>query len=415
LAHQPDKVEGEKVIVIGNPTGLTGSVSDGIISAFREDRSLIQITAPISPGSSGSPVMDENGQVIGVAKSGSEQGQNLNFAIAVEKVSAALGWSTAQSSASPSASGTAASIQPGVPPSPHKYFEMQLVRHFEGHNAISVGSVAFSPDGHLLGSAGQDGTLRLWDVETGNEIRRFEGGDDPCGVAFSSDGRWIACGNYNGSVKLWNVKTGNQIGEFKGHTKIVKSVAFSPDGLSIASGSDDRTIRLWDVQTGKETKRLEGHLDAVSCVTFSRDGSYIVSNGIGGTVLFWYVRTGDLTRQFGRVTDAMVRSVAFSPDGRLLVAGGTDPQGHRSQSFPRKATPGIAWLWDVETGKEIRRFEPNVDDVQSVAFSPDGRTIVSGGYWGPSSFGTSSPASRSGTLGESAMCAAWRSRRTVAG
>jgi tetratricopeptide (TPR) repeat protein len=85
-----DNVEGERVIVIGNPTGLTGSVSDGIISAFRENRSLFQITVPISQCSSGSPVMDEMGEVIGVATLENTQGQNSNFAIAVEKVSAAL-------------------------------------------------------------------------------------------------------------------------------------------------------------------------------------------------------------------------------------------------------------------------------------------------------------------------------------
>jgi hypothetical protein len=90
LGTSTDKVEGEKVIVIGNPTGLTGSVSDGIISAFREGRSLIQVTAPISPGSSGSPAMDEDGQVIGVATTSLVEGQNLNFAIAIEQVSAAL-------------------------------------------------------------------------------------------------------------------------------------------------------------------------------------------------------------------------------------------------------------------------------------------------------------------------------------
>jgi S1-C subfamily serine protease len=90
LGRSIDNVEGERVIVIGNPTGLTGSVSDGLISAFREGRSHIQITAPISQGSSGSPVMDEMGEVIGVATLGNTQGQNSNFAIAVEKVSAAL-------------------------------------------------------------------------------------------------------------------------------------------------------------------------------------------------------------------------------------------------------------------------------------------------------------------------------------
>jgi tetratricopeptide (TPR) repeat protein len=90
LGKSTTAVEGQKVIVIGNPTGLTGTVSDGIISAFRENRSVIQITASISPGSSGSPVMDENGEVIGVATVQIVDGQNLNFAIAVEKVSAAL-------------------------------------------------------------------------------------------------------------------------------------------------------------------------------------------------------------------------------------------------------------------------------------------------------------------------------------
>lgn len=78
----PIPAEGDKVIVIGNPSGLTGTVSEGIISAFRENGSVIQINAPISPGSSGSPVLDGNGKVIGVATSQNQKGQNLNFAIA---------------------------------------------------------------------------------------------------------------------------------------------------------------------------------------------------------------------------------------------------------------------------------------------------------------------------------------------
>jgi S1-C subfamily serine protease len=90
LGQSTTAVEGQKVIVIGNPTGLMGTVSAGLISAFRQNPSVIQITAPISHGSSGSPVMDENGQVIGVATLQSEEGQNLNFAIPVEQVSAAL-------------------------------------------------------------------------------------------------------------------------------------------------------------------------------------------------------------------------------------------------------------------------------------------------------------------------------------
>jgi S1-C subfamily serine protease len=90
LGNSTDAVEGQQVIVIGSPEGLQGTVTEGIISAFRENRSMIQITAPISHGSSGSPVIDENGQVIGVATLVSKEGQNLGFAIAVEEVTRAL-------------------------------------------------------------------------------------------------------------------------------------------------------------------------------------------------------------------------------------------------------------------------------------------------------------------------------------
>jgi serine protease Do len=96
LGRSDTAAEGQRVLVIGNPNGLQGTVSDGLIAAFREDRSLIQITAPISPGSSGSPVLDETGQVIGVATLMEVDGQNLNFAIPVESVKDAIASAIAQ-------------------------------------------------------------------------------------------------------------------------------------------------------------------------------------------------------------------------------------------------------------------------------------------------------------------------------
>jgi tetratricopeptide (TPR) repeat protein len=120
LGKSTTAVEGQKVIVIGNPTGLTGTVSDGIISAFRENRSLIQITAPISHGSSGSPVMDETGQVVGVATLIKEEGQNLNFAIAVEKVSAAL---TQQLPPEHSTGSTLSMPTPMLPPNAKAFYD----------------------------------------------------------------------------------------------------------------------------------------------------------------------------------------------------------------------------------------------------------------------------------------------------
>lgn len=90
LGHSSSAVEGQRVLVIGNPVGLEGTVSEGIISAFRAGRTLIQITAPISPGSSGSPVLDESGQVIGMAILVYREGQNLNFAISSETIRDAI-------------------------------------------------------------------------------------------------------------------------------------------------------------------------------------------------------------------------------------------------------------------------------------------------------------------------------------
>jgi tetratricopeptide (TPR) repeat protein len=102
IGNSTNAVEGETVLVIGNPEGFQGTVSNGIISAFRENRSIIQITAPISPGSSGSPVLDETGQVIGMATLVSKEGQNLNFAISAEVIEAVIRSGVVQAVSTPS-------------------------------------------------------------------------------------------------------------------------------------------------------------------------------------------------------------------------------------------------------------------------------------------------------------------------
>jgi tetratricopeptide (TPR) repeat protein len=103
VGSSAEAVEGETVLVIGNPEGLQGTVSNGIISAFRENRAYIQITAPISPGSSGSPVLDGTGQVIGMATLVAKEGQNLNFAISAEVIEKVIRPTLAQVTSSPSA------------------------------------------------------------------------------------------------------------------------------------------------------------------------------------------------------------------------------------------------------------------------------------------------------------------------
>ena len=99
-------------------------------------------------------------------------------------------------------------------------------------------------------------------------------------VAFSPDGTRLASGSFDNSVRLWDVVTGNEIRRFEGHTDWVLSVAFSPDATRLASGSYDRTVRLWDVATGDEVRRFEGHTEVVYSVAFSPDGTRLASGSI---------------------------------------------------------------------------------------------------------------------------------------
>src|SRR5262249_36691593 len=146
----------------------------------------------------------------------------------------------------------------------------QRLHRLEGHTG-QVSAVAFSPDGRRALSANKhqfkdgldihaaDYQLRLWDLETGKELRRFVGHAHPVlGVAFSPDGRQaLSCG-VDATIRSWDVETGKELHRFVGHTGPVTAVAFAPDGRRAVSGSHDGTVRLWDPATGKEVQPLTG-------------------------------------------------------------------------------------------------------------------------------------------------------------
>jgi WD40 repeat protein len=237
----------------------------------------------------------------------------------------------------------------------------------------SVGWLAVTPDNRHIVSRSGAHSLKLWDMASGREIKTFGRHKEAVnGLALSPDGRSVisASGkspNQDTSLALWNIETGRKVRDIRTHYE-VRALAFTPDGKSIITGSSGsawedsyKSMALWDVATGREVRKF-GDSSQVNALAVTFDGRFVVANS-GWKLKLWDIATGREVRTFQGEHTSILTAIAVSPNGLYAVSGSWDK---------------TLKLWDIATGREIRAMKGHKEKILSVAFSPDGRYILSG-------------------------------------
>jgi WD40 repeat protein/DNA-binding SARP family transcriptional activator len=213
-----------------------------------------------------------------------------------------------------------------------------------GHSQ-SIDDIAFSPDGKILATASGDKTVKLWDVESWKELRTLDASDNIWIVSFSADGKLLAAGGEQ-TASVWDVDTGQLLLTFEGQTG---PVAFGPVGNQLATVSNDDTTKIWNVETGEEILSLDY---VANILAFSPDGKRLATANTELKV--WDVTTGEELVSATGFT-AIVRGIAFNPDGSQIATGGQD---------------GTLVLWDSQTGERLFALTGHAGAINDVAFSP---------------------------------------------
>jgi WD40 repeat protein len=199
--------------------------------------------------------------------------------------------------------------------------------------------------------------------------QKFEGHTKPVSnVIHLFDGQRIITCSLDGSLRLWNLESGEQIGnDWRDAESDVHTITLSPDGKNLASGSEDGAVRLWDVDTGKVISKWTGHTELVTSVCWCPDGQRVVSGSLDGTARQWNVKSGETILTPIETGHKEVEAVVYSPDTNKFATGGFD------ESFG----PGdcSVKVWDAKTGDLITALKGHTDTVSCLAW---GAELISG-------------------------------------
>ena len=273
-----------------------------------------------------------------------------------------------------------------------------------------VNSVGWSPDGQKIATASSDGTVKVWNAQSGTLICTFTNGDVVFTLAWSPDSQSIAEGSGDNTVKTFNASTCSVLKTYSGHTNAVLGVAWSRHGDYLASASSDHTALVWQVATGEKLLTASFN-DFASTVAWSPVADDLAIGDWNSTVQIWNIRTKSLLHEDNNYPDA-VNAIAWSPDGKYLAVGiqngtvevKTALTGHllvtyteHQNSANTVAVDAVAWSPDGkyiasgDTDNKVRVWNPftstpqtfmaytqHTSAVSSVAWSPDGKKIVSG-------------------------------------
>ncbi len=231
-----------------------------------------------------------------------------------------------------------------------------------------IHALSFSMDGKYLAAASEDGGIKVWDTGTGEIVSSPPRQSGMYDIDFLADGRY-ATASQDGTTRIWDPLTGQQVLLLAGPNSTVISVDGSPDGKRIITGAYDGSLRIWDATPGGELMTIPGHTGIVWKVVYSPDGNRLASASVDGTVKVWDASSGALLLSISGgedVADGLI-SVAFSPDGKLIAAGNM---------------AGRIIIWDSQSGEIVNSLNAHKSMAVELAFSPDGKRLASASWDG---------------------------------